>query len=106
MKHYLLIYDLESNYLERRGEFRHEHLALAWKAAAAGELLLGGALDEPVDQAYLLFRSSSPEPAMRFVAADPYVKNGLVKQWRVRPWNTVVGEQAASPVKPGPVTDV
>jgi uncharacterized protein len=27
------------------------------------------------------------------------VKHGLVKQWRVRPWTTVIGETAASPVR-------
>ena len=99
MHHYLLIYDLAPDYMERRPEFRKEHLALAWQASEHGELLLGGALAEPVDSAVLLFRADSPEVVERFVAADPYVKQGLVKQWRVRLWNTVVGEQASSPVK-------
>jgi hypothetical protein len=35
-----------------------------------------------------------------FIAQDPYVQNGLVKSWRIRPWNTVVGELAANPVRP------
>ena len=26
-----------------------------------------------------------------FAAADPYVLNGLVRSWRVREWNVVVG---------------
>jgi hypothetical protein len=43
----------------------------------------------------------SPEVAERFAAADPFVRNGLVTRWRVRPWTTVVGETATSPVKPG-----
>ena len=30
--HFLLIYDLAPDYLERRGEFRNEHLKLAWEA--------------------------------------------------------------------------
>jgi hypothetical protein len=37
---------------------------------------------------------------MQSVAADPYVSNGLVTGWRVRPWTTVVGEDAISPVRP------
>lgn len=97
--HYLLIYDLSPDYLERRTEFRAEHLSLAWSASERGELILGGALADPVDQAILLFQGNSPEVAERFVSADPYVKNGLVKQWRVRPWTTVVGKTASSPVK-------
>ena len=97
--HYLLFYDVAPDYLKRRGEFRAEHLALAWKACERGELILGGALADPVDSAVLLFQGNSPEVAERFVAADPYVKHGLVTRWRVRPWTTVVGETATSPVR-------
>jgi uncharacterized protein YciI len=97
--HFLLIYDLAPDYLQRRAQFRDEHLALAWKAADAGELALGGALDEPAEQAFLLFRGSR-EAALRFAAADPYVKHGLVKAFRVRQWQTVVGAQAATPLRP------
>ncbi len=98
--HYLLLYDLASDYLERRGAFRSEHLSLAWDAHGRGELILGGALDDPVDTAVLLFEGDSPEVAARFAASDPYVANGLVTGWRVRPWTTVVGDAATTPVKP------
>lgn len=98
--HYLLFYDVSSDYLERRAEFRAEHLTLAWQAQARGELILGGALADPVDASVLLFKGESDDAARRFAAADPYVKNGLVTNWRVRPWTTVVGEDAASPVRP------
>lgn len=97
--HYLLIYDLAPDYLQRRATFRSEHLRLAWAASARGELLLAGALADPVDRAVLLFQGDSPAAAAAFAAADPYVRNGLVAQWRVRAWTTVVGEQAASPVR-------
>ena len=53
--HYLLIYDVSSDYLERRGEFRDAHLTLAWQSVERGELILGGALADPVDSAVLLF---------------------------------------------------
>jgi hypothetical protein len=92
--HYLLFYDVTHDYLERRDAFRAEHLALARQAVERGELVLGGALADPVDAAVLLFRGASPEVAERFVAADPYVRNGLVQRWRVREWNTVVGPGA------------
>lgn len=99
--HYLLIYDTAPDYLERRQAHRAEHLALAWKAHERGELLLGGALAEPIDGAVLLFEGDSPAAAEAFAAADPYVKHGLVTRWRVRPWTTVVGEGAATPVRVG-----
>ena len=98
--HYLLFYETAADYLERRAELRSEHLALAWASHARGELILGGALAEPIDGAVLLFEGDSPDVAERFAASDPYVRNGLVARWRVRPWSTVVGEGAASPVRP------
>jgi uncharacterized protein len=97
--HYLLMYDLVDDYLERRAEFRAGHLQLAWEAVARGELQLAGALAEPTDVAVLLFSGDSPKAAEDFAKADPYVRSGLVKRWRVRPWTTVVGEQAATPVR-------
>ena|SRR5437867_10016457 len=97
--HYLLIYDVAPDYLQRGGEFRNEHLALAWKACERGELILAGAFADPADGAVLLFEGSSPEAAERFAAADPYVKHGLVTRWRVRQWATVVGPTASSPIK-------
>ncbi|HEX6288358.1 MAG TPA: YciI-like protein [Herpetosiphonaceae bacterium] len=98
--HYLLLYDVAPDYLARRDAFRAEHLTLAWQAHARGELLLGGALADPVDGAILLFQGDSPAVAERFAAGDPYVRNGLVIRWRVRPWTTVVGDWAAIPVRP------
>lgn len=98
--HYVLIYDLAPDYLARRPEFRAEHLALAWKLAERGELVLGGAVGDPVESALLLFRCASPDAPAEFARNDPYVKNGLVKQWKVRPWNTVVGKDATNPVRP------
>ena len=93
--HYLLMYDLADDYLERRGPLRAEHLRLAREAHARGELQLGGALADPADTAILLFRGDSPDAASAFAERDPYVKNGLVKSWKVREWTTVVGDDPA-----------
>ncbi len=100
MKHYVLIYQLAGDYLTRRGEFRDAHLALAWSAHDAGDLVLGGALADPANQALLLFRGDDPSAAERFAHNDPYVRNGLVTSWEVRLWNTVVGQWASSPIRP------
>lgn len=89
--YHLLIYDLVDDYLERRPEFRAEHLRAARDAQARGELLIAGALAEPVDTAVLVFHGDGPEAARRFAEADPYVRAGLVKHWQVRPWSVVVG---------------
>lgn len=100
MNHYLLTYHLAPDYLERRPEYRAEHLALAWQATEGGTLLLGGAVEDPVDTALLLFASEGPQPAEAFARADPYVAHGLVERWTVRRWNTVVGDGAAHRVRP------
>jgi hypothetical protein len=100
MKHFALLYDLAPDYLERRGQFRNEHLRLAWTSVQRGELVLGGALSDPVDTALLVFRGDTSNGAESFAREDPYVKNGLVLRWRVREWTTVVGEGAANPVRP------
>lgn len=97
--HYLLIYELASDYLERRAQFRDEHLKLAWNAVERGDIVLAGALDSPADRAMLLFEGDSPAAAEAFAKADPYVTNQLVERWEVRKWNTVVGEDAATPVR-------
>jgi uncharacterized protein YciI len=98
--HYLLLYDYVPDVLDRRPPLRAEHLALARAAVARGELVLGGALADPVDGAVLLFRADSPAVAEAFAAADPYVRHGLVTRWRVREWTTVVGDGAAVQLPP------
>lgn len=52
---------------------------------------MGGALSEPADAAILVFKADSPAPAEEFAKNDPYVKNGVVVEWSVRPWNVVIG---------------
>ena len=100
MKHYLLFYDVSDDYVARRASFRDAHLERAWASHARGELLLGGALADPVDGAVLLFQAESPQVVQDFAASDPYVVNGLVTRWRVREWSTVAGEWATTAVRP------
>lgn len=98
--HYLLFYEVDEDYVARRGEFRGAHLEKAWAASERGELVLGGALADPVDGAVLLFKGDSTEVAEKFARVDPYVVNGLIKKWYVRQWTTVAGNDAANPVRP------
>ena len=97
--HFFLFYELASDYLERRSEFRAEHLQLAWAAQERGELVLAGAFAEPADGAALLFKCDSPAVPEAFASADPYVRNGLVTRYRIRAWTTVVGADATTPVR-------
>jgi len=95
--HWLLRYDLAPDYLDRRAGLRSEHLALAWAASEAGDLLLGGAVGDAPTHALLLFTSVAAAEA--FAARDPYVTEGLVTAWHVEEWKTVVGPTAATPIR-------
>ena len=89
--YYLLQYQTVDDYLTRRAPFREAHLALARAAHERGELVMGGALADPADSALLVFKGDSPAVAERFAKGDPYVHNGLILEWRVRPWTVVIG---------------
>ena len=95
--HYILFYDVRADYVEKRAQFRELHLTHARAAYDRGELVLGGALADPVDGAMLIFRGESPTAAEQFAQSDPYVTNGLVTRWRVRKWSTVIGDGATIP---------
>ncbi|GLU34568.1 YciI-like protein [Trinickia caryophylli] len=97
--HFLLFYELAPDYLERRPQYRAEHLRYAWQAVGRGELVLGGALADPVDQSLLLFQCAERETVDAFARNDPYVRAGIVTGWTIRPWTTVVGDQADTPIR-------
>src|SRR6266403_2451497 len=93
MNYYALFYELVEDMVTRRVPFREEHLRLARKARERGELVLAGALAEPVDCALLVFYVDDKSKVEAFARKDPYILNGLAKKWEVRPWNVVVGNE-------------
>ena len=99
--HFLLFYTYVSDVLERRAQFRGPHLKHAWAAKERGELVLAGALADPVDGGVLFFSAPSRSVVEAFAKTDPYVTSGLVTEWKVREWTTVVGKDAAHPLPPG-----
>jgi uncharacterized protein YciI len=94
-RYFALHYEVVDDYVARRAAYREAHLRLARAAQERGELLLGGALGEPIDGALLVFRAPSQSVVEEFARHDPYVTNGLVTRWTVRPWAVVVGTAAA-----------
>jgi uncharacterized protein YciI len=93
MAYFVLLYDVVEDYLERRAPLREDHLRLAREARERGELVMAGALADPVDGAILVFRGDDRAVAERFAEADPYVRNSLVTRWRVRPWTVAIGAE-------------
>jgi len=105
MNYYALFYEVVDDFVARRTPFRQEHLRLANEARERGEVLLAGALADPADRALIVFHAADKSKAEAFARKDPYVVNGLVKKWEVRPWNVVVGnEQPASTASFAPPT--
>jgi uncharacterized protein YciI len=100
VRHFLLFYEGAPDYLDRRPQLRGAHLGHAWAAHDRGELVVAGALANPVDGAVLMFAGESQAVAEEFARTDPYVTNGLVQRWHVREWTTVIGDLAATPIHP------
>lgn len=91
MPYFALFYDVVDDFVARREPFRSEHLRLAAESHKLGEIVLAGALAEP-PAALIIFHSADKSTAEKFAGQDPYVLNGLVKNWTVRLWNVVVGQ--------------
>jgi uncharacterized protein len=97
MAYYALFYEAVDDFMARRGMSRDEHLRMAREAHARGELVLAGALADPANGALLIFQGESPAAAEAFARQDPYVRNGLITSWKVRPWTVVVGNELRAP---------
>ena len=96
--HFALFYYVVSDFVSRRSPYREDHLRLAQAAHARGELLLAGALTDPADRALLVFRVANRSIVEDFVRNDPYVTNGLVTRWEIRPWAVVIGDAGSKQI--------
>jgi uncharacterized protein len=90
MNYFALFYDVIDGFVEKRMPFREEHLRLVREAHARGEIVIAGALGDPPEGALLVFRGPSSVVAEAFAGRDPYVRQGLIAGWKVKPWAVVV----------------
>ena len=88
MPYCVLQYESVDDFINRRTPFREEHLRLIREAHARGEIVMAGALGNPPDGGLLVFKAAT-SVAEDFARRDPYVINGLIVRWVVRPWNVV-----------------
>jgi len=86
----MLLYEYVPDVAERRAPHREEHLRLLRLLKDAGRVLMAGALGDPPTGAAIVFVTETPADVEAFVAADPYVANGLVTSWRVLRWRVAV----------------
>lgn len=89
--YYALKYELSSDYLNKRVNFRAAHLSMITSLHQDGIVVLGGAFEEPNDTALIIFKAENSKIIRDFVKHDPYVINGLVKTWEIRKWKVVIG---------------
>ncbi|HET8979128.1 MAG TPA: YciI family protein [Solirubrobacteraceae bacterium] len=86
---YLLLYTYVEDMAERRGPHRDAHLAAIRAEQEAGRVIMAGATGQPPTGGAIVWRGVSREDIERFVAADPYVRAGLVTAQRIEPWTLV-----------------
>jgi uncharacterized protein YciI len=83
---YVLFYEAVEDFMAKVPAHIAEHQALWGKARSAGTLLMIGPFtDEPFGSALSIF--TTREAAQAFVDADPFVRHGIVAQYRIREWN-------------------
>ena len=87
--HYILFYDYVPNIVERRAPHRAAHLELVRRWKDQGRFVMGGALGDPPHGAAIVLRGDDPDVVEEFLAADPYVSEGLVTARRIEPWAVV-----------------
>jgi len=89
MTHHVLIYRYVPDIVERRAPLREEHLRKIAAEQAAGRILMAGPIGNPIQGALFVFAGEESAPGEAFAKADPYVRAGLVTEWRVEPWTLV-----------------
>jgi uncharacterized protein len=87
--HHILFYEYVEDVLERRGPVRPDHLAHIGAARDRGQIVMAGALGDPVHGAVIVFADTDPAEIERFAEHDPYVVAGLVRARRIEPWAVV-----------------
>lgn len=92
MKTFAVFTHFVENAAEKRAPFREAHLAHLRELHEKGVLILGGALQNPLDQGLLIIRAESESDIEQILANDAYAKNGVWTKIVIREWNVVVGK--------------
>ncbi len=88
MKH-VMTYRAVEDFLPLAQENYPAHAERVREFHDRGLLLMVGTFDEPMNgDAMGIF--TTREAAEEFVAGDPFVLNGVVASWELRPWNEVL----------------
>jgi uncharacterized protein YciI len=91
-KLYVLQYDYVDDLIKKRAPYREAHLVLMRKLIDKGNIVLAGAVDDPPTGGLLIFRNLSRNDVEQLAQQDPYVINGLVKKYTIKPYMAVLGD--------------
>ena len=86
---YVMTYRAVEDFLPLAQQHHPAHSERVDEFARRGDLLMVGTFDEPMNgDAMGVF--TTREAAEEFIAGDPFVLNGVVAGWTVRPWHEVL----------------
>jgi len=94
-KHFILFYDYVPNMEVRRTPVRPAHFEHTKSWIAQGKLQLGGAYSD-ISGAIITFECDSIHEVEEFYKNDPYYKEGLVTDVKIKEWTVVVGSLLSS----------
>jgi len=93
--YYLLFYGKAPDYAGRQKPLESLHRAYVEKPVAEADLIFGDRWKtRQTDRPSCFSRRTSAAAVEAFAENDPYVKHGIVVNWRVRKWDVVVGSGA------------
>ena len=86
---YVMTYRAVEDFLPLAQQHAAAHVARLHEFHGRGVLLMVGTFEEPMNgESMGVF--TTRQAAEEFVAGDPFVLNGVVASWTVRPWNEVL----------------
>jgi len=91
-KIYVLQYDFVTDSLEKRKIHVEAHLALIDKQIKTGNIVLAGPLGHPPTGGLLIVRDLSPDNIEQLDQQDPFLINGIVEKYTIKPYMAVAGD--------------
>jgi uncharacterized protein YciI len=87
---YVLFYDSADDVASKAPQHFPAHRARLQEFHARGDLLQVGTFADPQQHGSMaVFRTR--EAAEEFAREDPFVLNGVVRDWRILDWNEILG---------------
>jgi uncharacterized protein len=87
---YVLFYESADDVLSKAPAYFPAHSARLNEFHAAGTLRMVGTFGDPQQEGSMAIFTTR-EAAEQFAKGDPFVLNGVVRDWRIQEWNEVLG---------------